>query len=214
MAVQASVVMTTARTLLNDDAATLWTDVVLFPKMTQAHRELQTKLRFAAAPVMKAMAVDLLVATGATTVASPADMMEPIRLWERLGSGGTVADYASGQMTEVDPLPFRAALSSLVHWQWSVAAAEVINFVAASADRKVQISYWRTLAIPALNTDPIGFINGELYLAPRIAALAAGSVGNTAVATMAAGLADASLSEVILSNRGRLKPADGNVARP
>jgi hypothetical protein len=214
MSVQASVVLNTARTLLNDDGSTLWTDVVLFPKLAQAHRELQTKLRFSAAPVMRAISVDIAVTTGAVTITNPADMMEPIRLWERAGSGGTVADYATGLMTESDPLPDRAALATLVNWQWSVASPEVINFVAASADRKVKLLYWRSLAIPTLNTDAIGFINGELYLAPRIAAIAASSVGNAAVAGWASGLADGSLGEVILSNRGRLKPADGNTARP
>jgi len=212
MSVQASVVLATARTLLNDDGNTLWTDVVLMPKLAQAHRELQVKLRFAASPVMRAIADDQAVAASAITVASPADMVEPIKLWERSGTGGTIADYIP--MTEVDPLPITAQAATLIWWQWSIASAEVINFLGSSAARKVRILYWRSLAVPTANTDLIGFINGELYLAPRVAALAAGSVGSKDVMDWATGLALSNIGEVILSNRGRMKPADGTVMRP
>lgn len=212
MSVTAAVVLSTARTLLNDDASTLWTDVALIPKLAQAHRELQVKLRFAAAPVMRAIQDEVSVLTGALTMTSPADMVEPIKLWERGGSGGTIADYIP--MTEVDPLPIMAQGATLAWWQWSVKSAEIINFLGATADRKVRLNYWRSITVPAANTDAIGFINGELYLAPRVAALAAGSVGNKELMGWATGLAEGSLSEVILSNRGRLKPADGTIARP
>jgi hypothetical protein len=65
-----------------------------------------------------------------------------------------------------------------------------------------------------VNTAPIGFINGELYLAPRTAALAAGSVGQAAEMQALAQLADASITEVILSNRGRAPQTPGSSIKP
>jgi hypothetical protein len=74
--------------------------------------------------------------------------------------------------------------------------------------------YWRALPLPAVNTDPIGFINGELYLAPQTAAIAAGSVGQAAEMQTLTALADASLNEVILSNRGRAPQIAGQSIKP
>ncbi len=191
--VQASVVLNTARTLLNDDSVSLWTDAVLIPKLQQAHRELQTALRFSAAPVMKAI---------------PADFQEPIRLWEK-----AVADPQSAYvlMTESDPLPVVAQASTLIWWQYR---DEIISFISASANRLARLEYWKQLTLPVVNTDLVGFINAELYLAPRTAALASASIGEQARHDMYKALAEEKINMVILSNRGRLKPADGTVPRP
>ena len=208
MSVQASVVLTTARTLLNDDAATLWTDTSLFPKLAQAHRELQTKLRFAAAPVMRAIYTETLAANATVFVNQPTNMVEPITLQET-DSAGTLANFTP--MTEADPLPNIAPGATLVYWQW---ADEIVTFIGSTASRTVKMVYWRSLVIPTVNTALIGFINGELYLAPRVAALAAASVGNKDVAALATGMAEAALNEVILSNRGRAGAASGQTMRP
>lgn len=207
MSVQASVVLNTARTLLNDDNAAIWTDAVLIPKLQQAHKELQNKLKFAAVPIMRAEAV-LAVATGVLIFASPSDLVEPIRLWEK-----ATADPITGYvlMTESDPLPNVVAASTLIYWQWK---DEVITFIGATADRTVKLLYWRNLTLPTVNTDFIGFISGELYLAPRVAALAAGSVGEKDVFAAMTSLASESLNMVILSNRGRGVVTQGSVGRP
>ncbi len=206
--VQASVVLNTARTLLNDDSVSLWTDAVLIPKLQQAHRELQTALRFSAAPVMKAISNDIAVAANATTLILPADFQEPIRLWEK-----AVADPQSAYvlMTESDPLPVVAQASTLIWWQYR---DEIISFISASANRLARLEYWKQLTLPVVNTDLVGFINAELYLAPRTAALASASIGEQARHDMYKALAEEKINMVILSNRGRLKPADGTVPRP
>lgn len=208
-AVQLSVVLITARTLLNDDAASNWTDAALIPKAQQAHKELQIKLRRAAAPVMKAFASPATVSAGTTTFPSPpADLVAPIQLWETT-VGGTADTYAL--MTEADPLPNAIAGTTLKWWAW---IDELINFIGASTNRQVLLSYWRALAVPTSNTDSIGFTNGELYLAPRTAALAAGSVGQAEEMKLLTALADNSLTEVILSNRGRAPQAAGASIKP
>jgi hypothetical protein len=208
MSVQASVVLATARTLLNDDAATNWTDAALFPKLQQAHKELQIKLRRAAAPVMKAQYTEILAAAAVAFVSPPANLVAPIQLWET-SSGGAVNTYAL--MTEADPLPNVVPTTTMIWWSW---ANEVVSFIGSSAIRQILMLYWKSLPLPALNTDLIGFINGELYLAPRTAALAAGSVGQAAEMGALAGLADSSLTEVILSNRGRAPQMPGASIKP
>jgi hypothetical protein len=208
MSVQASVVLATARTLLNDDAATNWTDAALIPKLQQAHKELQIKLRRAAAPVMKNQYTEVLAASATGFVTPPADLVAPIQLWET-SSGGAVNTYAL--MTEADPLPNVVPTTTLIWWSWR---DEFVTFIGSSAIRQVLMLYWRSLALPAANTDLIGFINGELYLAPRTAALAAGSVGQAAEMQALATLADGSLNEVILSNRGRAPQTPGQSIKP
>lgn len=199
MSQPASVALITARTMLNDDAANLWSDTVLMPKLAQAHRELQAMLKLAAAPVMRVISGDLPVAISATTVTNPADMVEPIRLWERLNGDPVTAKV---QMTESDPLPIQAVASSLIYWQWM---GEIILFIGASTNRFVNIQYWRSLPVPTANTDLLGFINAELYLAPRTAALAAGSVGNKELYDTATAVGKETIGQVILSNHGRVK---------
>src|ERR1035438_513441 len=99
MSVQSSIVLATARTLLNDDAATNWTDASLFPKLQQAHKELQIKLRRAAAPVMKNLYVEIVGANTTAFATPPADLVAPIQLWETT-SAGAANTYAL--MTEAD----------------------------------------------------------------------------------------------------------------
>lgn len=208
MSVQASVVLTTARTFLNDDASTNWTDAALFPKLQQAHRELQIKLRRAAAPVMKTTYTETVGAGGLVFAAQPTDLVSPIQLWEK-AAGDPVTLYAL--MTESDPLPNVAQVATMIWWAW---IQEQVTFVGSSAARMIKMSYWRALPIPATNTDSIGFINGELYLAPRTAALTAGSVGNAAELAALTTIADGSLNEVILSNRGRAPQVQNPSSKP
>ncbi len=207
MSVQASVVLTTARSFLNDDAATNWTDAALFPKLQQAHKELQIKLRRAAAPVMKNTYVET-VASGTSFATPPADLVAPIQLWET-SAGGAANTYAL--MTEADPLPNVVPAATMIWWAW---IEESVQFIGSSTSRQILMSYWRSLTLPVANTDTIGFINGELYLAPRTAAIAAGSVGQAAEMQALAQLADSSLTEVILSNRGRAPQTPGQSIKP
>ena len=208
MSVLTSVVLATARTLLNDDAATNWTDAALIPKLQQAHKELQIKLRRAAAPVMKKRYTETLAANATAFATPPGDLEAPIQLWETSASGG-VDTYAL--MTEADPLPNVLPTTTMIWWSWS---NEVVTFIGSSAIRKILMLYWRSLALPQVNTDSIGFINGELYLAPRTAAIAAGAVGQAAEMTALSQMADTSLTEVILSNRGRAPQTPGMSVKP
>jgi hypothetical protein len=208
MSVQASVVLTTARTLLNDDGATVWTDTALLPKLAQAHRELQAKLKLASVPVMKSEFTATITANSTTIASPPTDLREPIRIWEKLPSD-PVSNYLL--MTEQEILPNIVPVATLGYWSWK---DEVITFIGATVDRFIRMQYWRTIAIPASNTDPVGFIDAELYLAPRVAALAAGSTGEEKMMASLASIAADSLNDVIQSNRGRGRVSQGAAVRP
>src|SRR5487761_33180 len=208
MSVALSVVLATARTFLNDDAATNWTDAALIPKAQQAHKELQIKLRRSAAPVMKNTYNEVIAIGGLGFVTPPIDLVAPIQLWEK-ASTDPVTLYQL--MTESDPLPNVVQAVPMIWWSW---VEEVVTFIGSTAARQINMHYWRSLTLPQANTDLINFINGELYLAPRTAALACGSVGQSAEMAALAQLADSSLAEVILSNRGRAPVAPGSSIKP
>lgn len=208
MSVQASVVLATARTLLNDDAATMWTDPVLIPKLQQAHRELSVKLRRAAAELMKAEYIETITAGGTTFTSQPADLVNPITLWEKLAAD-PVSSYVL--MTEASPLPNVVAAATMIYWQFK---AENVKFIGSSANRQIKMLYWRSLPEPTVNTDTIGFIGGELYLAPRVAALATGATGQGEEFATLTGMADASLQEIIVFNRGRAPQIQNPVVKP
>ena len=197
MSVQASVVLSLARTLLNDDPATTWTDNSLFPKLQQAHNELQIKLRRVAAPVMRGSYLEIIPPLVKSFATPPSDLVAPIQLWENTVGGPSSTNIL---MTEENILPNKDPQPLMNYWSW---VKEVIVFIGATTNRQITMSYWRAIPTPVATTDSIGFINGELYLAPRLAAIAAGSVGQVEEMATWTGLADNSLAEVILSNRGR-----------
>jgi len=208
VSVTAETVLVTARSLLNDDAASLFTDTVLFPKLTQAHRELQAILRAHDCAVMKKSFVSaVLVNTGVLTTVPP-DLLEPLSIQEKV-SGAAFSTYAP--MSEQDPLdPTGAGTSATASqfWQWN---DEVLNFRAPTANGiDVNIFYWRQITIPAVSTDLIGILFGELYLAPRTAALMAGSLGDSETYKIATDIALKSIDSIISANSGRVQ----NTLRP
>lgn len=201
----ALVAYTTARTLLNDDGDSIFTSTVLAPKMFEAHMELQAKLRRADCQVMRKTATSNVAANG-VTLAPPTDLLEPIKLWEKV-QGSSDTTYVD--MTEQDPLvPNQApGTTALGVWQWD---GTQFNFIGATGNVTVKILYWRTITIPVADGDPIGIIYGELYLAPRIAALQCGSLGEKDRFIYLTDLANKSLEDIISANKGR----QNTLARP
>lgn len=196
-----SVALATARTWLNDDVGATWTDAALIPKAQEAHRELQTKLWNVNSPVVRKEAAAATVNAGATTITNPADMLTPFRLQEYANTVETRADAID--MTECNFLPNRAALAILQDWCWK---EEVIQFVAASADRKVIIYYRKLITIPVVAGDPIGILFGELYIGARAAAIAAGSVGNQEAFEFLSTTSESNFATVIAAQRGQQSP--------
>ena len=205
--VSAGTVLTTARTFLNDDVGSVWPDPNLFPKLAQAHREMQAKLKAAAVPVMRTQ-TDIAVAASTISLALPTDLIEPIRLSEK-AQGEAINLFVP--MTESDPLPANSQTGILTYWQWT---NEAIAFIGATTARTVRLLYWRKLPEPQVNTDPVGFINAELYLAARTAALASQSTGEDERYAMLTAVAEKALDDVIVANRGRARANQSPTKRP
>jgi|SRR5579864_148677 len=201
MSVSAETVFVTARTLLNDDGNSLFTDTVLFPKLTQAHRELQAYLRARDAQVMRNSFIGAVAANATVLTANPTDLLEPIKLWEKVAASSPTTYI---EMTEADPIDpaLPAATTASQYWQW---ADEILTFRAPVANGiDVKILYWRQIPLPVLNTDLIGILFGELYLAPRTAALQASSMGQDGSHQIWTEIALQSMDQIVQANKGRL----------
>lgn len=196
-----SVALAAARTWLNDDAGATWTDAALIPKCQEAHRELQVKLWQVGSPVVRKEAAAASVAALATTIANPSDMLTPFRLQEYANTVETRADAVD--MTECIFLPNRAIAATLIDWCWK---EEVIQFVGASAARKVIIYYRKSITLPAATGDAIGILFGELYISARAAAIAHGSVGNKDAYEALSIVAEKNFNQVVAAQRGQQTP--------
>lgn len=200
-----SVALTQARTLLNDDLATVWTDASLFPKLQIAHQELQTALWEIGSPVVREEVGPLLVGIGETSLGEfqPADLLAPTRLFEYDWAAGP-AYTGPVEMTEVFFIPSNVAqTATLRYWCWK---EEIITFLGATEKRGVLIQYRKLLTVPTLVTSELGIAFAESYIGPRVAALAAGAVGNVNVLKIASGMATTNFARVLAANRGQQKP--------
>lgn len=203
----ASVALDQARALLNDVLGTVWTNALLMPKLYIAHQELQLALWEAGSPVVRAESSTILVDIAATTLGAsqPADMLAPTKLIEYDWATGPV--YSNPvDMTEVFFIPKgEVAALTLKWWCWR---KETIMFLGSSAKRGVVVQYRKLLTIPTVVDSALGISFAELYCGPRVAALAAGSVGNAAVLTAATEMASVNFARVISANRGQQKAPD------
>ena len=201
-AVLAEVALNTARTLLNDDTGTLFTDDVLMPKLVQSFRQMVASLRINAADILITTAVNNLAANIASLTFS--DINEPIKLWEKAQGSG---DDTYLPMTEYDPLPNDVPSTTIRYWQWD---GTQINFIAATATRTVRSRYWKVLPEPTSGTSSLLFINAEYYLAPMTAAIMAGVLGEDEQMTALAAQAAATFKSIIDANRGRMAPPESS----
>lgn len=197
-----SVALASARTYLNDDAASTWTDAALIPKLQEAHRELQTMLWENGSPAVRAKSLAITVSSLAVTISLPADLLTPFKLQEYAATVETEADAID--MTETIYLPNRVVNATrLIHWSWS---SEAIAFVGCTAARKVIIYYRKSITVPSASGDPIGILFGELYLGARAAAIAHGSVGNKDAFQIISGFAKENFQKVVAAQRGQQTP--------
>ena len=198
-----SVAIATARTLLNDDVAAVWTDASLLPKAQEAHRELQVKLWKAGSPVVRKQSDPITVLAHATTITSPNDLLAPTAVVEYAATVETLADAT--EMTESTYLPRLAEGTKLRFWSWK---GETFEVLPASVDRKVVVYYRKLITVPTATSDPIGVIFGELYIGARVAAMVHGSVGNVEAFNIISQVAATNFDDVIMVNRGRQMPGE------
>ena len=92
---------------------------------------------------------------------------------------------------------------TLTWWSWQ---EEFLLFSGSTVNRYVNFQYRRQIPIPTSATSVIGITYGEMYLGARCAAIAAGSVGNAAVAAILDAIAKENFGMVVMANRGQQKP--------
>lgn len=169
-------VLQTASTHMNDWNQSFWTKEPLINFLREAHRELQIELALNGIPVLNNVSTILTIPAGtktisqSTTPALPNNIIVPIQLWER--ATGSTDDF--DDMIQKSWEPEVQEVSELIYWVWR---GENIDFVGATTSRDIKIYYKGGIQLPIADADQMGFIFSELYIAPRLAALALRSVG-------------------------------------
>lgn len=191
----ASVALAEAQAHLNDVGATLWTDAVLLPFLKAAHRIMQQKLSLNGLPVLREASALITVTAGSVDLGTnqPTDLVEPKKMEER-PSGSSDLFSAMDELTWELNI---TAVENLRYWTWR---EEKIVFPAATTNRQVRLYYIKGLTLPTSGAVEIGFINGENFLGPATAALAARSVGATSDYEELMELALGCLTDVIRRN--------------
>lgn len=176
----ASQVLESARTHLNDEYGSLWTDQKLMPKLQEAHRELQSTLFLAGIPVINdvssvitvpANTVDGVNVDMSAVTGYPNNLIRPIWMKERT-VGQQNQDFID--MIEVDFIPSISKDTRLVYWAW---IGQTIMLLGATNDVQVLLRYRGSIKIPAKVTDDCVVLFSETFLSYRTAALAIASTG-------------------------------------
>lgn len=197
----ATTALDSARTYLNDVGKQLWTDAILIPYLKEAHKDLLLVLWLNGIPVIKEKSASINVtAVSGVTLTLPSDLLEPIELKER--TQGSSENWIP--MTETDWEPDISQTNTLRYWTWR---EEAVNFVGATTNRSVLMRYWKSIATITAASDALGFILSEAFLGPQCAGYAAGSIGNTSLASdllwvqgVTSGIAGAKLDMIVRAN--------------
>lgn len=205
MSVQLSQVLQSTRTYLNDDNATLWTDPVLIPKIQEAHRELQSHLWVIGSPTIRGLSDIIPIPINTAPSAAngltgyPTDILNPTAVWETAASPATWTPLT--EQFYLDPNFVPGVHIGVYLWQ-----EENLILAPCTTIRAIQIWYRRSIPIPQVQTDLIGILFGESYLAPRAAAICAGAVGNKPIYDAMTQLAQQNFERLLSTNRGAQNP--------
>jgi hypothetical protein len=169
------------KALLNDPAGAIYPDEAMYPVIDKAYKELQSKLTSLGIPATKEVTALITVAAGTTSMGEgsglPLDFISPVWLGER--DVGSNAHYA--EMKEMTWEPSLSRTTSLIYWTWR---EEQIKFVGATRDRDVMIRYLKSLGKIVDANSTILILNSEQWLAQRVAAIAAMTIGSNPTRAM------------------------------
>lgn len=209
-------VLSAARTYLNDDNATIWTDQLLVPKAQIAFKEVVDALLVAGTQMFSSKQLSPFVVpiSAVPTVFLPNplylnfDILAPISVFE----SANPATYPYIPVTEVAyfPLDYIAG-PTINYWTWQ---NEKVILAPCTASRTVILRYKTHGYVGAIGGGPSSSGQGlsipfaELYMGARTAAIAAGSVGNAEVFAAMSAKAKENLARVVASNRGQQKPSN------
>jgi hypothetical protein len=169
----AKLALDSARSYLNDVNSVTWSDARLFPILQEAHRELSAELISNGIGNIREQATIILVpalAVGQVPPIAmpnvPPNLIIPISLHERF-PGENPEHFEL--MRQSDFVPNINPCGDLLYWAWM---GQDIMLIGATSDKEVQFRYRGTLTTPRTVNDTLGFSFAELYLGPRIAAIA------------------------------------------
>lgn len=177
MALTAGTVLTSCRTaLLNDPTGAIYPDSAMYPVMSKAYRELQTKMVALGVAFPKEISAAITVTAGTVRLADgaslPTDIVSPIQLWERV-SGATTSQWEDMTERDVEPVIIPAD-TVLRYWAWR---EDEIKFPAASTDREVLIQYYKQTNAISASGSVITILNCQQWLEQRTAVIAAATIG-------------------------------------
>lgn len=163
-----------ASTYLNDAGRSMWTDAVLLPNLKTAYDQLRLALVEIDAPTIdETTTAAINVAALATQVPDIADLLYPIKVWER-GVGQN--DDAWTVVAEEDWEPeTTSGITQLLSWKW---AEDVIKVRPSSVAREVKVYYKRDLSAIVDANSAVNLVLAKTYLSAKTAALASGLRGN------------------------------------
>jgi hypothetical protein len=170
-----SAIMNDARAMLNDVVMDIFTDAVLLPFVKMAYQDLQDEMTANGLQVTKEGDYAANVAIGAFTVATPADFIFPITVYEK---GETEPATSYTELIERKWEPNRPTnLTRFTYWQFQ---ENEIQFPGANNIRNVRVKYAKHLAAIVDGTTNVVIYNSQRYLSSRTAAMAAFCVGGNA----------------------------------
>src|SRR4029077_18596758 len=202
---QAEDALSLARALVNDAAASVFTDALLMPLLNSAYRGLQRELAENGLSVLAEQQDISLAVNGSTgvtntelsDVSSPqltTDCLMPHMLWERATANSTdvfvpIEKFTSGgSMLNLQPSSY------LRLWEWR---QDKINLIGATQSITVRLRYEKVLPLLTLGTDPVQIRSATDPLAFASAALAARSRGARALAQDLPGTAQMATENLI-----------------
>lgn len=161
-----------ARMMLNDTAATLYSNTAITPHVIAANEQLELEMLALGISVVRKPTTAIVVAANALTLNLPSDFLLPLELFER--ASGNVSDPWV-IVTEKTWVPADyVQTTSLTYWAFYNNA---INFPGATVARDVMLRYERQLAVVTGPNSPEENIIFKRYLSAKTAEYAARYVG-------------------------------------
>ena len=193
----ASLVLTTARACLNDQAANLFSDAVLLPYLNAAYRQIQRALAVAGGPlfivddvyflaVPAVVTPDPQVHTSLTDAGwsngsaltnppqLPVDLLEPVKVFSR--PSGSQQDYQEvTDLTEHGGLPSVPQSNLLGSYEWR---QDGLYFIGATVTNDLRLRYKKALPDITQGSDPILIRQAADCISFNTAAMAAMARGS------------------------------------
>jgi len=202
---QAEDALALARALVNDTAASVFTDGLLMPLLNSAYRGLQRELAENGVSVLAEQQDIPLPVNGSTGVTNtelsdvsspqlPTDCLMPHMLWERVTANSADVFVPMEKFTSGGSMLNLQPSSYLRLWEWR---EDKINLVGATQAITVRMRYEKILPQLTLGTDPVQIRSASDPLGYATAALAARSRGARALAADLLGAAQLATEKLI-----------------